>query len=85
MNYYDQLQMQQNPIAPQNNNPQMNMKEKCEGCFEADGIVYCANCGKTYCKTCQDQIHIVPANRLHERRPFNDVTHLRKLCYHHNN
>ena len=81
MNYYDQMKIQQNAIGGNNN----SMKEKCEGCFEADGIVYCANCGKIYCKTCEDQIHIVPANRLHERRPLNDMTYLRKLCYHHNN
>lgn len=89
INYYEQLSLNKPQLIQNNNllhnNMQYDQKEKCEGCYEGDGVVYCTNCGKIYCKICEDQIHVVPSNRLHERRPLNDVTHLRKLCYHHNN
>lgn len=55
------------------NNIQMNNKviprneERCDGCFDGEGHIFCVNCEKIYCKDCEDQIHIVPVNRLHER------------------
>ncbi len=41
--------------------------EKCEGCYDMEGICFCLNCEKIYCKTCEDHIHNIPANRSHER------------------
>ena len=41
--------------------------EKCEGCFEIDGVCFCVACEKVYCKMCEAQIHMVPSNMNHER------------------
>ena len=79
-NYYDNLPKHQSL----NTNPNSQSKDKCDGCYEGEGVCYCATCGKIYCKICEDQIHIVPSNRNHERHSLNEVPHLRKLCYHHN-
>ena len=53
------------------NNTNMNMTnmngEKCDGCFEGYAVCFCVNCEKIFCKMCEDQIHIVPSNRHHER------------------
>ena len=59
--------------------------EKCDGCFVQEGIVYCTNCEKTYCKMCEDQIHIVPRMKSHSRIPVNMMYNLKKLCYNHGN
>ena len=64
-----------------NNN---NTIEKCEGCFQGEGSVYCTNCGKVYCKICDDQLHIVPAYRTHERTPLSMLSSMNANCYHHN-
>ena len=64
-----------------NNN---NTIEKCEGCFQGEGAVYCTNCGKVYCKICDDQLHIVPAYRTHERTPLSMLSSMNANCYHHN-
>ena len=64
-----------------NNN---NKIEKCEGCFQGEGSVYCTNCGKVYCKICDDQLHIVPAYRTHERTPLSMLSSMNANCYHHN-
>ena len=64
-----------------NNN---NTREKCEGCFQGEGSVYCTNCGKVYCKICDDQLHIVPAYRTHERTPLSMLSSMNANCYHHN-
>lgn len=58
--------------------------EKCEGCFQGDGYIYCTNCGKVYCKICDDQLHIVPAYRSHERTPLASLSSMNTNCYHHN-
>ena len=63
-----------------NNN---NTIEKCEGCFQGEGSVYCTNCGKVYCKICDDQLHIVPAYRTHERTPLSMLSSMNANCYHH--
>ena len=76
-NYYDNLNLNK----PVSNDP---FKYKCDGCYQGDGVVYCVNCGKIYCKICEEQIHVVPSNRNHERHPLSDLSHLRKMCYHHN-
>lgn len=62
-----------------------NYVEKCDGCFEADAVCYCKECEKSYCSLCENQIHVVPAYRNHQRIPLTEMTHLKKLCYHHNN
>jgi len=75
------------------NNPQLltafqnNMthyQEKCEGCFQGDGIVFCTECGKIYCKTCDDQLHVIPSYRNHERIPLEAFSETKMQCYHHN-
>ena len=61
-----------------------NTIEKCEGCFQGEGDVYCSNCGKVYCKICDDQLHIIPAYRTHERTPLSMLSSMNANCYHHN-
>ncbi len=58
--------------------------EKCNGCFIQTAVVYCTNCQKLYCKMCEDQIHIVPRLKSHERVTTNMVYALKKICYNHN-
>ena len=58
--------------------------EKCEGCFQGDGIIFCSDCGKIYCKTCDDQLHVIPSFRTHERTPLSVFTEFEKNCYYHN-
>ncbi len=41
--------------------------EKCEGCFDLDGNCFCVSCEKIFCKACEDQIHIIPIYKTHER------------------
>lgn len=41
--------------------------EKCNGCFNQLGSIYCLNCEKTFCKECDIQAHILPAYIKHER------------------
>ncbi len=59
-------------------------QEKCEGCFQGDGIVFCTECGKIFCKTCDDQLHVIPSFRTHERIPLEAFSETRMQCYHHN-
>ncbi len=61
-----------NPPSTYRNNPYQNNNtfpqvDKCDGCFENDGTCFCVNCEKIFCKLCEDQIHIIPSNKLHER------------------
>ena len=58
--------------------------EKCEGCFQGEGIIFCSECGKIYCKTCDDQLHVIPSFRNHERIPLETFSELKMNCYHHN-
>lgn len=55
-----------NTFQKNNNRSQMEL-ERCDGCFDGEGTCFCINCEKIYCKICEDQIHVVPINRLHER------------------
>ena len=64
----------QNLITPQ----------KCEGCFIADAVCFCKECGKAFCPSCDGQIHLVPIYKNHERVPINEMKHLKHLCVHHN-
>lgn len=41
--------------------------ERCDGCFDGDAQIFCVNCEKIFCRDCENQIHVVPFNRLHER------------------
>ena len=59
-------------------------QEKCEGCFQSNGIVFCTECGKIYCKTCDDQLHVIPSFRNHERIPLEAFSETKMQCYHHN-
>ena len=67
-----------------NNMINNNTIEKCEGCFQGEGAVYCSNCGKVYCKICDDQLHIIPAYRTHERTPLSMLSSMNAKCYRHN-
>lgn len=58
--------------------------EKCDGCFEGEGVTYCKQCEKLLCNICDNQIHVIPAYRNHERIGLEEMGHLKKLCYHHN-
>ena len=87
LNYYNQIQSENINSKNQflnNNNNNIPQKEKCDGCYQGDAICYCINCNKLYCKICDDQIHIVPSNRNHEKKPISENSHLKKLCYNHN-
>jgi hypothetical protein len=59
-------------------------QQKCEGCFTADAVCFCKECGKAFCPTCDSQIHLVPIYKSHERIPINEMKHLKQLCVHHN-
>ena len=63
--------------------PQKYPPIKCDGCYEGDAILFCVNCGQAYCKICDDQIHMVPANMAHQKKPLNFVTSFQKNCYLH--
>ena len=71
-------------IIPNNNiNNNINI-EKCEGCYQGEGYFYCTNCNKVYCKICDDQLHIIPSFRNHERILIENFSNLNMKCYHHN-
>ena len=72
-----------NQIQPTQNIP-MNTFDKCEGCFQGDGYCFCTNCGKIYCKICDDQLHVVPAYRSHDRTLLSTLSNMNANCYHHN-
>ena len=74
---------------PQISNFQNNIniplyQEKCEGCYQGDGVVFCNECGKIFCKTCDDQLHVIPSFRNHERIPLDAFSETKMQCYHHN-
>jgi len=50
-----------------NKNKRVFPTEKCEGCFDSDGVCFCVNCEKIFCKACEDQIHVIPIYKSHER------------------
>ena len=58
---------------------------KCDGCYENEAICYCKECEKSLCNICDNQIHIIPAFKNHIKHSLNEMPHLKKLCYHHNN
>ena len=68
----------------QNTSTNQLLAEKCEGCFQGDGAFFCAECGKILCKTCEDQLHVIPSFRNHERIPLETFSELKVNCYHHN-
>ena len=65
------------------NNASIAIAQKCEGCFQGEGAIFCAECGKIYCKTCDDQFHVIPAYRNHERIPLEEFSELKVKCHHH--
>ena len=56
-----------NQMNNYNNNMPTTNGEKCDGCFDGYAVCFCITCEKIFCKMCEDQIHIVPSNRQHER------------------
>jgi palmitoyltransferase len=81
------IDIQNNINNLSNINPQYNSQRyppiKCDGCYEGDAICFCVQCGQYYCKICDDQIHLVPANSLHQKKPINFVNSYQKTCYLH--
>ena len=65
------------------NNASITFAQKCEGCFQGEGALFCAECGKIYCKTCDDQFHVIPAYNNHERIPLETFSELKVNCHHH--
>ena len=63
--------------------PQQYPPIKCDGCYEGDALCYCAQCDQNYCKICDNQIHIVPSNSMHQKRPINYFNSFQKTCYIH--
>ena len=68
-----------------NSNPLNQIIQKCEGCFENFAVVYCKECEKAFCPKCDNQLHNIPSYKNHERIALNEMSHLKKMCYHHNN
>ena len=64
--------------------PQKYPLIKCDGCYEGDAICFCVQCGQAYCKICDDQIHMVPANMTHQKKPINFINSFQKSCFLHN-
>ena len=64
-------------------NASITFAQKCEGCFQGEGALFCAECGKIYCKTCDDQFHVIPAYNNHERIPLETFSELKVKCHHH--
>ena len=70
--YYEQFNNKRNDINPINNNINNNII-KCDGCFENEAIIFCDECNKSYCQKCDDQLHIVPSFRNHNRKQLNTI------------
>ena len=72
-----------------NINPQYILNKyppvKCDGCYEGDAICFCIQCGQSFCKVCDDQIHMMPANMTHQKKPINFISNFQKNCYLHKN
>ena len=66
-----------------NINPKKSPQIKCDGCYEGDAICYCVQCGQYYCKICDEQIHIIPVNNNHQKKPINFMNFFQKNCYLH--
>jgi len=73
-----------NNITNNNINNKNIIQENCEGCFSNIGHCYCSDCGKIYCKICDDQLHIIPAFRNHSRILLANFNIGNILCFHHN-
>ena len=69
-------------INPQNLNNQYP-PIKCDGCYEGSAICFCVQCGQAFCKVCDEQIHMIPANSLHQKKGLNFVNSFQKNCYLH--
>lgn len=57
--------------------------EKCTGCFDRDASIFCIQCEKLFCKTCEDLMHIIPSFKGHSRILASKMYKLKKLCFHH--
>ena len=85
-NNYNLYPLQTFPNLNNNNlNIPISNMQKCEGCFNTEILSFCKECGRAYCTKCDNQIHLVPAYKNHQRVPMSEMLHLRHLCIHHNN
>ena len=82
-NLLPNIQQQQQLTQQQQLQQQQQSIEKCEGCYQGDAFCFCSTCGKLYCKICDDQLHIVPAYRHHERTSLLSLQNMNATCYHH--
>ena len=57
---------------------------KCDGCFKNSAGVFCKDCEKCLCISCDNQLHNIPAFKIHKKIPLENLNHLKKNCYHHN-
>lgn len=46
---------------------------KCDGCFENDAKIFCEECNKCYCQKCDEQLHIIPSYRNHNKNSLNFI------------
>ena len=85
LNKNNNINITEIPTKDINNISNINLKKypqiKCDGCYEGDAICYCVQCGQYYCKICDEQIHIIPANNNHQKKPFNFMNFFQKNCW----
>ena len=87
-NFYNSLNNNNSNINinTENNTNNNNINSiKCEGCYTNDSVVFCKECNKNLCQICENQIHVIPLFKEHERIPISNFNILKKVCYHHNN
>ena len=87
-NFYNSLNNNNSNINinTENNTNNNNINSiKCEGCYTNDSVVFCKECNKNLCQICENQIHVIPLFKEHERIPISNLNILKKVCYHHNN
>lgn len=67
--YYEQFNKKRSDDINQINNNIINNNEiKCDGCFENEAIILCEECNKCYCQKCDEQLHIVPSFKNHNKK-----------------
>ena len=69
LKHYEQLNNKRVDMNQITNSVNNNIK--CDGCFENDALIFCDECNKCYCQKCEDQLHIVPSFRNHNRKQLN--------------
>ena len=69
LKYYEHFNNKKIDLNQTNIN--LNNNIKCHGCFENDAFIFCEECNKCFCQKCDDQLHIVPSFRNHNRKQLN--------------